>query len=165
VIFVYRIQIDVKQHASSCWLQIQHSPSVQKICVFADGQRDRVLYRVQRFVVVLRRRTAHEQNLACRQILRFASLFHLHAMTIQDGCPRQLRKAGAKRKICMRQICNGELAALKAGAGHSANPSAIDKNLALASYWCESSCAVSQPRTLPPSPPDKELLAGFASST
>jgi len=37
---------------------------------------------------------------------------------------------------------NGELAALKAGAGHSTNPGAIGKNLALASYWCESSCAV-----------------------
>jgi hypothetical protein len=163
VIFVYRIQIDVKQHASSCWLQIQHSRSVQKICVFADGQRDRVLYRVQRFVVVLRSRTAYEQNLACRQILRFASPFHLHAMTgwMSSSAPQ----GWCQRKIYMRQICNGELPALKAGAGHSANPGAIDKNLALASYWCESSCAVSQPRTLPPSPPDKELLAGFASST
>src|SRR5713101_1739860 len=66
-------------------------PQRAKIVIFADGQRDRVLYRVQRFVVVLRGRTAHEQNLACRQILLFASPFHLHTMTIQVGCPRQLR--------------------------------------------------------------------------
>jgi hypothetical protein len=45
------------------------------------------------------------------------------------------------------KICNGELAALKAGAGHSANPGAIDKNLALAPYWCESSCCAVLPST------------------
>src|SRR5216683_8055355 len=100
--FVYRVQIDVEQHTGSRRLQTHHSPCLQKIGIFADRQRDRVLYRVQSFVVTLGCRTAYEQNLASRQILLLASPFHFHAMTIQDGCPRQLRQAGAKRKISMK---------------------------------------------------------------
>jgi len=120
-----------------------------------------VHYRVHRFVVVLRSRKAHEQNLACRRILLFASSFHFHAMHIQDGCPRQLRQAGAKRKISTNTNLQWRVGGLERGR-RPLHESWRDRQKFGFGFVLMPIILRCDPG---PSPPEKELLAGFASST